>query len=112
MHLNFTSDGVVRPVLTSAGASDRGAVTINVLGLNRRHLVMARARYATRVLAQLKRYQRIRQRLAISPDDDSIIEIAKEEIEELRRLVAVDAEYTALAQQLLNAFPELSTPPT
>ena len=59
-HLEFTKDGIIRPVLQNNRESKRGKVSIEVYGLARKGLVRRRANWAFMVMGSIERLKLLR----------------------------------------------------
>lgn len=106
-HLEFGPEGVVRAVEDPAephGECPRGRATKEVLGLNRRGLVMARAAHRRLVEVQLERVADAEADFAERSGDARCEHRLRRELDELAKLQADDVPYTLMTAQLIDAY--------
>jgi uncharacterized protein (TIGR02646 family) len=102
-HLEFLSEGPIRPALDHQGApSMRGQVTIELLGLDRLDLCAVRADQGIVVSRTIRHFQRASIRFQQSPNSVSAREELDEEIDELQRLIKASTRFAALARQMIR----------
>jgi uncharacterized protein (TIGR02646 family) len=104
-HLEFSDDGVVRPVITGRGQESlKGKTSIRVYGLCRPELVEDRAKRAKAILARIEQVKFLAGKAKQYPTDGDFKTEMRKEIRELKDYLEPDNEYLALARQLTDDF--------
>ena len=101
-HLRFGDEGIVRAADGGAGASERGAETIRVLGLNRKGLVTARREAQLWVDAAINRLVNAERQLEREPGSAYVREQRDEAYGELRKRASSDQPFAEMARQRLR----------
>lgn len=96
-HLQFTRDGMVIP----RKGSRKGRVSIDVYGLFRPLLALARRERLTLILARMKAVRTIMKGLDDDPENATLKELLREGFEELDRFTKPDQPYSAMAAQIV-----------
>jgi len=121
-HLEFVVDptdnetnGLVRPALVNGVESEKGRVSIGVLGLDRPRLKEARAKIARRVLFRCRETEAAEILKRRYPNDLDIQAAYARQVEELRSWFTSDMPYLAMVRQLIArrypALEQLLMPP-
>ncbi len=114
-HLEFGSNGTVRPALVGGADSERGKVTIDVAALMRRALVEARAVAARETQAAIRHVRDTMHDIAEAESQAMSEEARRLRLETLRRRLDLDVAdmeakaapttaYSAVAETLVAAF--------
>jgi len=104
-HLEFTSDGVVRPAVDSSGQQSRkGEVSIKVYGLCRPELVEERAKRAKLILAHIERVKFLAGKAKQYPKDEDFKNELRQEFRELRDCLEPSQVYVGMARQITADF--------
>lgn len=103
-HLEFTKDGIIRPLLQNNRESRRGKISIEVYGLARKGLVRRRANWAFMVMGSIERLKMLESRLDANPGDAFIEQLIAEEISQLKRFVQPSSEYSGMSLQLIKTY--------
>jgi uncharacterized protein (TIGR02646 family) len=98
-HLEFVEEGYLRP----RNGSPKGRTTIDVLGLNRTHLLNARRDRLTVLEAALTRIEKLAIRMDQYPADASFRADHETELAELERMLKPGQVYSALVAQRVGA---------
>jgi len=104
-HLEFTSDGIVRPVENKRGqASQKGTESIFIYALSRPDLVQERAERAKQILAQIERVKEASLNVRDYPGLARFKNALRRELKVLKDFRKPTMEYAALARQLTDEF--------
>lgn len=102
-HLEFLAEGPVRPALDDRGVpSERGATTIEVLGLDRLDLCDVRADQGIVIHRTIVHYRRAHEALLNDPENVEAQTVLEEEVDELIRLTLPTTRFAALARQMIK----------
>ena len=105
-HLEFLPMGGIRARQTRAGPSPMGEQSIAVYGLRRSGLARRRADRQKFIEGSLVKVQEIRAELASKPNNAFAKRMLELELATLRQFVAADAEYSAMARQVIGPVPK------
>ena len=102
-HLEFTSEGIVRPRQNGKAAA-KATASIIVYGLQRRKLVEARKERATLVLAQIERVKELIEDLNANINSIQTQKRLEREMAILKGYVKPEQEYAGMSRQLVASF--------
>jgi len=115
-HLEFLSEGIVRPRVDDAGKhSAKGAISIEVYALNRTGLVQDRKEVLLLIQQRMYTVLRLTQMLEgrIRKEHRDVIEdLLLHEMESLVKFGDDDHPYSAMASRMIDEFIATITPPT
>jgi uncharacterized protein (TIGR02646 family) len=104
-HLEFTSDGVVRPVQDVNGQdSPRGKTSIVIYALSRPELIEDRAKRAKIILAHIEQIKFLAGKAKQYPTDGDFKVALRKEYLELKTCLEPDQEYLGMARQITANF--------
>lgn len=112
-HLKFLESGIVRPRMDDYGKeSNKGRVSIDIYGLDRKPLVVERRRIAgeinraiSRTISSIRRYNKFKNSPHISKCEIDEFELEmKSELKLLYKFTQEDKPYSGMARQLINPF--------
>jgi hypothetical protein len=104
-HLEFTVNGFVRPAKDQNNReSPKGASSITVCALQRRGLVKVRREHAKKILAQIKRVERVREYMKKYPADLDFQNDMRRELKDLKEYMKPDKPYAGMAKQPITEF--------
>ncbi|HEY3448330.1 MAG TPA: hypothetical protein VGK67_18380 [Myxococcales bacterium] len=103
-HLEFLDNGVVRPRRRPVAAVDKGAVSIEVFGLDRRDSFMARKQRLCLLNAELEGLRDALARLAQVPRDAYVKRNVKSRVEQVMRFIERRAPFAGACRQVVRRF--------
>ena len=107
-HLDFIDGGIVRPGGLGGHESVRGKHTIDVLGLARYRLTRRRAKHLRWIDLALAHLKEALCDLDADPTNSVLEQRVRREMDEIKRLLEADSEYTLMAFQRVRAeLPDL-----
>jgi uncharacterized protein (TIGR02646 family) len=104
-HLEFIDEGNIRARLAAAGQESRkGQVSIDVYGLRRMGLVLARQARAKEIRAQIELVSKLALVVQQNPNSANLKGILRDELARLKAFTADDQPYAGMARQIVEAF--------
>ena len=101
-HLEFISEGVVRPALRNGAESERGRATIGVLGLSRHELVRTRRDRQLWIDDEIAYFKEAAQRFGQDPSDSFAKSVLKRAMRGLEKHMQPSSPYASMARQRIR----------
>ncbi|WP_144473224.1 HNH endonuclease family protein [Bacillus tropicus] len=103
-HIEFTNNGVIRPVLIDGDESIKGKTSINVYALDRIDLTIEREEVAILIKEQIERVKSLMEKIIDYPNDPRFGEDLEIEIKKLNSYMQPDKKYSQMAKQIIKRF--------